>query len=216
MDKKNIANLLAGMTILIDTREQEYRHITKYFESRKIPYRRHQLKVGDYSFMIEKSHSGWSEDIYFFDQICIERKNNIEELSQCLCQNRKRFINEFKRANGKIILLVENGCFSDIIYHRYNTQFNPKAFVGSLDTLQAEYDTHIEYVRDEKESGLVIYHKLYYWWRVFIKKYLVNKGKEEEEEEEKEEEEEEKPKIYMPSTKYDPYEYMNITSPSGE
>ena len=70
------------MVILHTTNEQKNQHILDYFDKKGIKHKAKALKTGDYSFMIEACPElGFVKDTYFTDELCIERKNSIDELS---------------------------------------------------------------------------------------------------------------------------------------
>lgn len=123
--------LLKQMVILVDSREKRNGHISDYFEKNGIAYQKTKLDYGDYSFMIPASAAG--EDIYFHRDCVVERKASLEELSGNLAQERERFEKEFLKAGNdgaKIYLMVEPpGGYSDIIGHKYRTEFTPAAYM---------------------------------------------------------------------------------------
>ena len=62
---KEIKELLSGLVILVDTREQRNSHILKYFDSHKIPHKKRKLDYGDYSAYLPKNEElGIQRDIY--------------------------------------------------------------------------------------------------------------------------------------------------------
>lgn len=167
---KEIKELLKSMIVLVDTREQNWLHIQKFFDEKKIPYRVEKLESADYSCAIPKNvELGIMRDLYFSDKILIERKANLEEVSGNLCQDRTRFENEFIRSSGtKLHLLIENASYEDIIAHKYKTEYNEKAFLATLFTFQHRYGMDINFI-DKKYSGLFIYQQLYYFCREYFK-----------------------------------------------
>ena len=73
------------MVILHTTNEQKNQHILDYFDKKGIKHKAKALKTGDYSFMIEACPElGFVKDTYFTDELCIERKNSIDELAAIL------------------------------------------------------------------------------------------------------------------------------------
>jgi hypothetical protein len=158
------------MVILIDTREQENRHITSYFDKQKISYIGRKLNFGDYSFMLLACPAlRINRDIYFDGDIAIERKGSLEELSGNLTQDRARFESELIRANKeKLLLMVENADDSFIVGHKYKTQYDPKAFIATLKTYEARYNLGINFVPGVC-AGNFIYHTLYYYLREWLK-----------------------------------------------
>ena len=166
-----LKTLLKSLTVIIDTREQENYHITEYLDKKKIPYKGQKLDFGDYSFMIPAHPElGIMRAIYFTGSMAIERKNSLEELSGNLTSDRARFEAELIRGAGaKLILMVENSSYSDIVAHRYNTQYEPKSFIATLKTYEARYGLGINFV-NEMCAGNFIYHTFYYYLREYLKR----------------------------------------------
>ena len=168
-DDKEIKVLLSSMVILIDSREKEVLHIIEGFNSKKIKYEYVKLDFADYSFMIPANEQlGISRDIYFNNEISIERKNSLEELSGNLTRGRDQFENELIRSKGKIVLLIENGSYLEIIYHSYKTQYNEKSYFASLMSFKARYNIDIQFI-DSKFTWFLIYNKFYYYLRNYLK-----------------------------------------------
>lgn len=89
------------MTIQIDTREKAraIKKILAHFESQGITHYSSKLFVGDYMSLDNP-------------RLIIDRKQNLLELTQNVCQQHKRFTGELKRAQNmgiKIIVLCEHG-----------------------------------------------------------------------------------------------------------
>lgn len=163
--KKDIDKIIKSIIILIDTREKVFSHIKMWFKSNKISYEIYGLDFGDYSFKIPTNEElGIREDIYFTDIIAVERKANAEEISGNLSEGRDRFKREFDRGNSKIRLLIEDSSYSDISEGKYDTKFNPKSFIGSLHSLQEEYNAPFFFTNKE-HSGEYIYNTFKYYLR---------------------------------------------------
>lgn len=80
-----IDKILDSMVVLIDTREQKCEHIKAWLEAKKRPYKITKVDLGDYSCYIPNgSFKGQTRDIYFTDDIVIERKSCIDELAMNL------------------------------------------------------------------------------------------------------------------------------------
>ena len=108
------------MVILHTTNEQKNQHILDYFDKKGIKHKAKALKTGDYSFMIEACPElGFVKDTYFTDELCIERKNSIDELAGNIKEHDERFFKELNRMiNIKTCyLLIENNKIDDIINH---------------------------------------------------------------------------------------------------
>ncbi len=171
---KQINQILTDMIILIDTREQENKHITNYFEKKKINFRIKKLNTGDYSFAIAKNNElNILCDVNFDNLIVIERKSTLEEISNNLTHDRTAFENEMIRATRltQFYLLIENqNSLDDIILKNYKTDFNEKSFFSSLLSFIIRYNIFFMQI-NKNNSGLLIYYIL----RNYLKAYLENK-----------------------------------------
>ena len=108
--EKEVNMLLKSMRIVIDKREQCNMHIVEGLKSLKVEILNKSLKYGDYAFMLpENKDLGIMKDVFFCNDIVIERKNSLEELSGNIAQNRTQFENEFLRANKCKKILVISG-----------------------------------------------------------------------------------------------------------
>lgn len=170
--KTELDKLLKTIVILIDTREKENKHITKYFDSKKIPYTSLGLESADYSVMIPKNESfGILRDLYFHKHIAIERKNSIDEIANNLSNDRDRFEDELLRSKAQIIIMIEDGSLDEIFNHNYRSSFNEKAFIGSLLSYQIRYNAKTSFITKDN-AGKFIYMTMYY----YIREYLRNGG----------------------------------------
>lgn len=164
-----IKKLLSSITILIDTREQKINHIIKYFDEKEIKYRIEKLDHGDYTCMIPKNEElGINRDMYFTDLISIERKGSLEELSGNFTSDRSRIENEFIRSKGKVILLIEDSSYEDIINWEYKTKYKPKSFIATLKAFESRYGLHTNFIK-RAYVGNFIYFTLYYAVREILK-----------------------------------------------
>ena len=149
------------ITVLVDSREKKNEHILKYFTMRGIKYKVTKLNVGDYSLAIHDDDFakalGYPFAIDYRGSITIERKASLEELSNNFTRDRKRFQNEFEKGQGKIHLMIENATYDDIVFGRYKTKFNEKAFVRSLNTWKFRYNAHIDFVSKETAGNYIYY-----------------------------------------------------------
>lgn len=158
MEGFEIDNCLESLVILVDTREQPSERAQKRYDSFCCPYRREKLDFGDYSgaFILP---SGTEQKL----NVAIERKMNLEEISSCFTHERKRFKAEFERAQeagASVYLLIEDASWENLINGRYKTQFNPKAFLGSMFSWIARYDLKPIFCKHEV-SGKIIHEILY-------------------------------------------------------
>jgi hypothetical protein len=118
----------------------------------------------------ENKELGIMRPIYFNDQVAIERKASLTELSNNFTHDRTQFENELIRSNGsKLILMVENTAgYDDIIKHNYSTNYKPKSFLATLHTFKHRYDLDTVFIKPEL-AGNYIYYSFYYWLREYLK-----------------------------------------------
>ena len=155
LKKQYTDTILKSSKIIIDTREKENKHIIDYFESKKIKYEVKKLEYGDYAIAIEENG-----ETYILD-FRIERKASLEELSGNFTNDRVRIEEEFWRGSSEMQVVIESNSISNIINHKYRTEYNEKSFLASLLAFESKYD--ISFVFVEKEhTGEYIYKKLYY------------------------------------------------------
>lgn len=144
---KEARQILKSLVYLVDTREKDNEHITSVLEKRGLAWKSRVLGSGDYSIMIpQNAELGIMRDIYLNNQIIVERKASLEELSGNLAQNRQRFENELFRTPAVVHLVVEDGSWADILNGNYRTNLMPKSFYRSLLCLQAEYRVNIHFI----------------------------------------------------------------------
>lgn len=169
---KEVKALLKSIVVLVDTREQQNSHILGWFDEKKISYKIEKIDTADYSFILPSTPElGIARDLYFSDKISIERKANLEELSGNFTNDRTRIESEFIRHKGKLLLLIENASYEDIIAHKYKTEYNPVSFLASLHSFSERYNFSVNFVKDNKCSGQFIYFTFYYW----LRNYLLNR-----------------------------------------
>ena len=114
---KEINELLDKLVILVDSREQANSHVIDWFDKSKKTYKIQKLDYGDYScFLPIGSFEGQARDIYFNDDLVIERKFCIDELAMNLKDN-KTNINEIKK---EIIELFGEKYLAKVLKTDYN------------------------------------------------------------------------------------------------
>lgn len=167
---KEIKNLIKRMIILVDSREKKNTHILDYLTKQGIACQVTALDYGDYSFMLKEAAAG--QDIFFHQDIVIERKASLEELSGSLAQQRERFEKEFLKAGNdgcKVYLMIEApGGYSDIIQHNYRTEFKPSAFMASLKTWESRFGCNVQFI-DPQYSGYYLLSTFQYFAREALK-----------------------------------------------
>lgn len=164
---KEITELVKSMVILIDTREQNCKHITDYFDKAKIGYKVKRLGYGDYSFCIPKNPElSIDRDLYFDKEIVVERKGSLEELSGNFTKERDRIEKEFCLAPVHKVLLIEGGSYSDMLHGRYDTSYSNKSYWATLHSFWHKYNIPFVFMPDNRDSGFFI--------RGYFEYYLKN------------------------------------------
>lgn len=159
--------IVSSMTVLVDTREKVNDHITKYFDKKGIKYKRKALEYGDYSFMIPKNTElSIPRDLYFVKKIVVERKANLEEISNNFTKGRDRFEKELCLAPKEKIVLIENASYSDLVHGNYDTKYDKKSFWAGIHSFWFKYNVPFVFMPDNKDSGLFI--------RGYFEYYLKN------------------------------------------
>ena len=164
MDNFELQQILDTFEIIVDTREQPTKRALKRYESFGVPYSRHVLNYGDYTYNVTFP-TGKLHDVSkrISGICCVERKQNLDELAMCFTRERARFEREFQRAgdnNAKMFLLVENASWELLLDGQYRSKFKPKAFLSSITAWQARYNLSVIFC-DMKNSGILIKELLY-------------------------------------------------------
>lgn len=165
---KELKQALNNLTILVDTREQKNEHILDAFNKLKVNYKVQKLDFGDYSCFIPKgSFEGQARDIYFTNDIAIERKASIDELAGNLKDDATRIRTELAHINKyniKCYLFVEDYLFDKHIREgNYRSQYTPKTLYKRLKKqIEARYSTlirpvHKDYIGSEIYNTLESY-----------------------------------------------------------
>ena len=154
---------MRSIIILVDSREQSWSHISKYFDEKKIPYKVKKLNYADFSYYIPKNDElNIPRDMYMDQIVAIERKGSLEELSGNFSNDRDRFEKELSLYKGKMHLLIENSSYDDIYSNNYKTQYNKKSYMGSLHSFALRYDLSIMFMPKNECSGVYIFCVCYY------------------------------------------------------
>ena len=112
------------MVIQIDTREQKYDHVAKYFDSKGIKHVRSKCVVGDYVNLENP-------------MVVVDRKQSLQEVAGNVCQQHDRFVREMELAKElgfKMIVLVEEPNITSLpnvcSWFNFRIKKNPKAING--------------------------------------------------------------------------------------
>lgn len=165
MTETQIKKVIDNIIIIIDGREKD-KYIKETFDKYEIKYEIQSLKSGDFSFRIPKIE-GIIDDTDFRNEIAIERKNSLSEISQNLTRHKERFKREFERTSAKIIIMIEDS-YKNGAYGNYDSKIEPKSLLGLLHSWEFKYDTNIVYV-DKEVAPLYIYNCFKYFLRHKLK-----------------------------------------------
>ena len=126
------------MVIQVDSREQKYDHVTKYFDSQGIKWVRSKCVVGDYVNLENP-------------MVVIDRKKDLQEVAGNVCQQHERFVRELELAKElgyRMIILVEEPSVTELVHvcswYNFRRKTNPKAINGKtlykiMRTIQEKY-----------------------------------------------------------------------------
>jgi len=147
------------MVILHAGNEQVNSHIIDYFDKHKINHEERALKTGDYSFKIKSCPDlGFLKDTYFTDELCIERKNSVDEIAGNMSSKDDRFLKELNRMINieNCYILIEDSKLDDVITGNYRSQYNKLSFIRTLLTIQRRSGFYLNFVNKEN-MGFIIY-----------------------------------------------------------
>lgn len=112
------------MIIQVDSRERQYEHVTRYFDSQGIKWVKSKCVVGDYVNLENP-------------MVVIDRKKDLQEVSGNVCQQHDRFVRELELAKDlgyKMIVLVEEPNITTLAnvcsWYNFRRRTNPKAIDG--------------------------------------------------------------------------------------
>lgn len=179
---KEMKKILDSMVVVVDTREQNNKHILDFFNRKKIPYKVVKNDFGDYTAMIPKGTiTGFTSDIYFDRDIAIERKNSIDEIAGNLKDDAYRIKKELAHMNMydiKYFFFVEDKDFHENLRNgNYRSQYDPFTLMQRIKKgIEAEYNTVIVPI-DKKCIGSEIYYTLQaYVYALFKHKGFILDG----------------------------------------
>jgi ERCC4-type nuclease len=147
--------------ILVDTQEKVNQHITDYFDERQIKWKNKSLQTGDYSLLVTKCEElGIMMDMYFTDELCIERKGSLDELVGNFANASKdegRVFREFRRMYGGVrnYLIVEDASIEDVLLGNYRSNMNSTAVLRTILSLQVKNGLTPLFVKKEATPKLI-------------------------------------------------------------
>lgn len=137
------------MIIQVDSREQKYDHVTRYFDSQNIKWVRSKCVIGDYVNLENP-------------MVVVDRKKDLQEVAGNVCQQHARFVRELELAKElgyKLIVLVEEPNIDRLVdvcgWYNWRRKKNPKAVTGKtlykiMSTLSDKYDVEWQFTTKEK------------------------------------------------------------------
>lgn len=112
------------MVIQVDSREQKYEHIIRYFDSQGIKWVRSKCVVGDYVNLENP-------------MVVIDRKKDLQEVAGNVTQQHQRFVRELELAKElgyRMIVLIEEPNIKSVSevfgWYNWRKKKNPKAISG--------------------------------------------------------------------------------------
>lgn len=119
---------------IFDTREKKNDHIKAYFEMHGIQFKVHKLDEGDYQIEGNPDRT-------------VDRKQNLQEMYNCVVNDKSRFMKEVRRCHEKRIklyVLIEHGgqikSLADV------PKWHPKyGTISSREIAERLYRLHISY-----------------------------------------------------------------------
>ena len=159
IDPFSVRDTLETFRIITDTREHQTPKAKERYEAFGVPHEKATLNYGDYCGNLQ-INGAWLHDVSAtVSPACvIERKMSLDELAGCFGRGRDRFQREFERAkanNAKIYLLVENGSWEGILFHRYRSRLTTNAFLASLTAWMVRYGMSVIFCRADTSGKLI-------------------------------------------------------------
>lgn len=167
MNNFDIQNCISSIQILVDSREQDTERARRRLSMFPCPHSRQALNFGDYSYCFTQP-SGLLTPMN--QRFAVERKMSLDELAACFTHERERFEREFQRANdarAKLLLIVENANYENLLNHKYRSRFNPEAFIASLIAWEIRYGFHTVMCKEESTPKII-----YEWCKRDLKERL--------------------------------------------
>jgi len=130
---------LREVEIIVDQQEKVNYWITNYFKNNMIAFKTEHMTAGDYGYRLYGQQ----------EEIIIERKNSLNELSGNLAtqDKKERFYNEFNKVKDWTkYLLIENDSLDNLISGAYGTGFSINSYMANLLLLQKRCNLNIHFV----------------------------------------------------------------------
>ena len=134
MNNLDLEKTLSTIVYIFDTREKKNDHIKAYFENHGIPFKVQKLDEGDYQIDGRPDRT-------------VDRKQNLQEMYNCVVNDKSRFMKEIRQNNEKHIklyVLIEHGAqiksIADV------PKWHPKyGTISSREIAERLYRLHISY-----------------------------------------------------------------------
>lgn len=182
-------DFMRDVLILVDTREQQNKHITAALEGMGVSWVQSKLDYGDYSFIMQDKKQGKAKD---FSRPCvIERKANVGELYGNVVADRGRIEKEFDtvRHNATQCTLLLENCASweelrsyEISDSQMQAQARKVKNIGAVvyATLRSwqcgnRYGFQVEFVKDKSRSAAKIMELFFWYWHNYKKQTAARK-----------------------------------------
>lgn len=128
------------------------------------------MEYGDYSFYVPADESlGIFRDLYFDNEIIVERKANLDEIIGNLTGDKNRLKKELALAPPKKILIIEDASYADMVNGKYRSSFSAKSMFGSYHSLWHEFDVPIIMMPEKKYTGMFMLGYFQYYLRGKLK-----------------------------------------------
>lgn len=153
-------NILASMSVLVDTREQDTERAHRRYKGLNLPYARAVLDYGDYTYQAQLPDGGslFNTSERIAPLCAIERKMSLDELAECFTRGRKRFQAEMDRCRahgGRMYLLVENATWENLLAGKYRSKFTPQAFTGSITAWMVRYGLQVIFCKEDSSAHII-------------------------------------------------------------
>ena len=143
------------MIIQIDTREQKYDHVQRYFDSQGIKHVRSKCVVGDYVNLENP-------------MVVVDRKKDLQEVCGNVTTQHERFVRELELAKElgyRLIVLVEEPEIKQLVdvcsWYNWRLKNNPKALSGPklykiMKTMSSKYGFEWRFTTKEKCGETIV------------------------------------------------------------
>ena len=143
------------MIIQVDSREQKFDHITRYFDDQGIKWVKSKCVVGDYVNLENP-------------MVVIDRKKDLQEVAGNVCQQHDRFVRELELAKElgfRLIVLVEEPTITSLpnvcSWYNFRKRTNPRAISGKtlykiMSTMAEKYGVEWQFCKKHECGKRII------------------------------------------------------------